>query len=769
VVGPAQVVRTRSDVRVELVDRVLRYEIDERFVNRGGTIGEADYLFPMPKGAAFQDLKLSINGEMVAGETMDAQQARQIYEEIVRRQRDPALVEWMGHGLLRTRIFPFGAGEERRVVTRFQVVAEREGDALRIDYFRGGATRVSRFESRGSSGDSRNSNLDTRTSFVLTYSTNANLGEPYSPTHELSVDRDGGRRRVEVRGNARDVTVLLPLRRAGETSVSVLQHATGNEDGFALITLSPPRVLRGATTPRDITLVLDVSGSMSGRKLEQAKAAGRQLLETLRPQDRFRIIDFSTDVRTFRDEFVDATDRNVAEARRYIDVLQAEGSTNISGALDEALRPRVSPERLPLVLFMTDGEPTVGLRSAADIAARAAAERGERRIFTFGVGTDVNVSLIEQLALEGRGTAQFVRPDESVERAVSVVASRLVDPVMTGVRVRGDGVRLSRIHPEQPFDLFAGQDLVIFARYSGRGRGRVIFEGQSRRGLVRWETPVTFADRERGNSFVARLWATQRVGYLSAERRKMGGSSEIDSEIRALGERYGIPTEFTSYFVKEPGMVVDAGTPADLAAARSRAAARRAAARRAASARARSESAIPTTGMEVPQQTVTRVDTVYRMRSDTVAVSRVDTVTAHMAPVYPTLRSDQFEQARKAAEQRSATSLGAPAVQRNEVAIGRDGSAQPSRNVDGRTFTLADGRWTDARYTPSLRLTKVKAYSKAYFALLDEAPELREMFALGERVLVAGATVALEVAAEGREELSGPELQRLLRDLGLRS
>ena len=184
-------------------------------------------------------------------------------------------------------------------------MAEREGDAFRIDYFRGGATRGvpgSQFPVPGERPG--NLELGTRSSFVLTYSTSDHLGEPYSPTHELDVEREGARRRVEVRGNARDVTLLLPLRRAGEASVAVLQHAPGNEDGFALITVSPPRVLRGsATTPRDITFVVDVSGSMSGRKLEQAKAAGRQLLETLRPQDRFRIIDFSTDVRTFRDEF----------------------------------------------------------------------------------------------------------------------------------------------------------------------------------------------------------------------------------------------------------------------------------------------------------------------------------------------------------------------------------------------------------------------------------------------------------------------------------
>ena len=137
------IVRTHSDVRVELADRVLRYDVEERFVNRGATVGEADYLFPLPNNAAFQDLKLSIDGELVAGETMSADTARRIYETIVRTQRDPALVEWMGHGLLRARIFPLNPGEEKTVVVRFQSVAPREGDALRIDYFRGAGQNAS--------------------------------------------------------------------------------------------------------------------------------------------------------------------------------------------------------------------------------------------------------------------------------------------------------------------------------------------------------------------------------------------------------------------------------------------------------------------------------------------------------------------------------------------------------------------------------------------------------------------------------------------------
>ena len=134
---PAALERTSSNVRATLADHVLRYEVEETFRNRGATMQEADYMYPLPAGAAFQELQLSINGQLVSGEIMDAGRARSTYEEIVRRQRDPALVEWMGYGLLRARIFPINPGEEKRVVLRFQVIAPREGDAIRVDYQRG--------------------------------------------------------------------------------------------------------------------------------------------------------------------------------------------------------------------------------------------------------------------------------------------------------------------------------------------------------------------------------------------------------------------------------------------------------------------------------------------------------------------------------------------------------------------------------------------------------------------------------------------------------
>ncbi len=704
----ASIARTRSDVRVELADRVLRYEVEERFVNRGATVGEADYLFPLPNNAAFQDLKLSINGELVSGETMPADTARRIYENIVRARRDPALVEWMGHGLLRARIFPLNPGEEKRVVVRFQTVAPREGDALRIDYFRGASSAPNAIEDRGA------------TSFALTYRPSSEIGTPYSPTHSVDLSDRDGRRVANVRGDARDVTLLVPVRRSTTAAITMLPYAPGNEEGFALVTVTPPPSARGEMTPRDVTLVLDVSGSMQGRKIEQARAAGKQLLATLRPEDRFRIIDFSSDVRTFRDDFVVATSANVREANRYLDALEAQGGTNIEGALREAVRPRTVAGRLPLVLFMTDGEPTIGNTRAEDLAtigsdATANTSGAQRRIFTFGVGSDLNVSLLEQLAIEGRGTAEFVRPDESVERIVGIVANRLVDPVLTDVRVRVEGdVRLSKQEPTRASDIFADRDLVVLARYSGHGSARVVVEGNRRGVPVRWTTDVDFPERERQNPFVARLWAVQRVGFLSAEKRRTGGGPEIDEEIRMLGERYSIPTEFTSYLVVEP-----------------------------------------------QQQVSMRPAVSGRGVAGGVANGVAMPVSAGAAPPAADQRLMRFEAAKAAAAQRSASSVATMDSVAAASESRRDGASV--RRIDGRTFLLKDSVWTDQRFRTGMNTTKIKAYSKAYFDLLSQLPELKAAFALGSRVIVVGRDRAIALDDKGADALPQATLAALVK------
>lgn len=711
----AAVTRSASRVTVTLSDGVLHYEVDETFVNHGGRIGEADYVFPLPHDAAFSDLKLSIDGELVSGETMDAQHARSVYEEIVRRQRDPALVEWMGYGMLRTRIFPILPGEAKRVVVRFDQVAEREGDALRIDYTMGGAVgRHPRAIVRNIRAvDADGADDSAGSTFTLRYPARSNYGAPYSPTHELTLASRDGMSIVTARGDAPALTLLVPAGRAsGKPSITLLANGDGRDDGFALINVVPPAASTDVT-PRDITFVLDVSGSMAGSKMEQARAAGRQLLSSLNSRDRFRLIDFSTDVRSFRDGFVQATPSNIRAALSYLASLSAEGSTNISGALSQALRRGDDgdrPDRLEIVLFLTDGQPTIGETRADAIAAEAGQLRGNARVFTFGLGGDVNASLLEQLALQGRGTAQFVRPSEDVERAVAVVSQRLANPVATDVRVSSDGVRLSRILPGSPIDVFAGQNIVILARYSGSGSATLHFDGDSPHGAVHWTQRVTFPRNERNNSFIGRLWATQRIGYLSAERRRVGGNPELDNEIRSLGEKFGIPTEFTSYLVQEHARSFPVGMML---------------------------SAPVSAGNALSQVVVTGV--------------------AASAPA-------AFEQARKATAQRAATTLAAADAATAAGAVDTAGGA--TRHIGDRTFVLANGIWSDTHAAAALKdssLTKVRvqSFSAAYFRVLDIVPSIKPMLALGDHVIVIGRGVMLEVGPDGVTDLSAQDVAAL--------
>ncbi len=708
------VARVRSDVRVELASGVLRYEVNETFVNNGGALGEADYIFPLPRNAAFRDLRLMINGELVSGETMAADRARAIYEEIVRSQRDPALVEWFDHGLLRARIFPIAPGERKQVVVRFDVVAERQGDALRIDYFRGTEPRPQPgrpIPVRGNGDDGSFSNQRTVSTFRLRYPAGAALGRAYSPTHSLHETREGSWRTFESSGGGAAITVLVPRTSGSRPAVTLLTHATGRDDQYVMLSLSPGDS-RTAAANRDVAFVLDVSGSMRGEKMRQAVRAGEALLRTLRPTDHFRIIPFSTDVESFRRASIPATPTNVAEAVRYLRGLRAEGSTNIQAALEEALDHEA--RGIPIVLFLTDGLPTVGERNQARLAQIAADRRGHARVFTFGLGADVNVALLEELAIEGRGTAQFVRPSESIERVVSLVAQRLGAPVITDLRLEANGVRLRQVYPRLPADVFAGQDLVILARYEGQGRGSIELTGTSSQGPVRIPVAANFSSRESDNAFVARLWAIRRIGYLTAERRRSGASTEVDDEIRELGQRFGIPTELSSYLVLEPGME------------RFRDAAMR-------------PEALAATGVAGGR--------VMNRAGDLAGKSAA-------APPPATTGAQAFEAARRSASQRGASTLEADASATANV-----------RNAAGRTFVLRAGVWTDvADAKANSRLVRVQPFSELYFALMKEIPEMREILALGERVLAHGRRVRIELHPEGLARVTESELNAIVRD-----
>jgi len=688
-----QVVRLATSTVIDVDGRGARTTITETFENRGGLLGEADVIFPLPNGAAFEELRLEIDGQLVAGEVLDATRARDTYERIVREQRDPALVEWAGLGLLRTRIFPFGAGERRTIVVRYRSLLPRDGDALRVQ---------GRLVGVDDPADERATG-----SFRIRWRDEA-IGTPWSPTHDVRTRAQGAQREATLTGRGQEVVAYLPVRTTADApGVTVLTHHDRGGERHALVIVSPPRTAP-RVMPRDITLVLDVSGSMSGSKLTQAVAAGHALLATLNPQDRLRLIAFSDDVDAHTTAPVPITPATRRSAAAWLDALNASGGTNIGDAMRTALtatRDGDTPNaRLPLVLLLTDGQPTTGLRADA-IVDSTGTWRGRARLFAFGLGADVDASLVEQIALEGGGAAHFVRPDESIERAVALAAQRLAAPLLGDVAVEFDGGTVRQLYAPLGTDLMAGQELVFLARYRGAARGRVRVSGNSSGDTRTVHANYAFGANASTNAFVPRLWAVQRVAALDAYRRRHGPSAERDAELKALGEQFGIPTALTSYLVLEPGAT---SAPVRGAVGRNVTAAKRG-------------------------------------------------VAGGVARAAPAPATEAFEAARTASEQRRTVTLSA-ADAMLAVADRAESPGERSAVASGLAFVRRDSVWTDQRllrdpaWRPTLTV-RVRAFSDAWTALARELPTVREALALGDRVRLRGRTVLIEVVPDGRTTL----------------
>ena len=534
---PSTIVRVSTNVRISLDGRIARFEVEELFRNTGGRIAEGSYLYPLPGEAVFTDFSLFLGDQELKGEVMNAEQARGIYEEIVRRQRDPALLTLAGHGLVRAQVFPIQPGETRKVILRYAQVLPRDGDAYRIRYALG---------ARG----------DGPVTVAATARGAARFGVPYSPTHELEWRVEGDRLAMRVEAQPRgDLEILLPVQQ-GLVGAQVLTHAPGGDDRFFMLVLSPPPVASDDVLARDLTMVVDVSGSMAGTKLEQAKAALQQALGSLRRRDRFRLLAFSTRVTEFRTGFSPATPEVVTDARTFVDRLGATGGTNIAEALETALPGHVPDGRMGILLFLTDGLPSVGEQSPEKLAANAAARRGTTRIFSIGIGHDVNTYLLDRLAVEGRGRSEYVAPEANVETAVGAVLGRINAPALTDLRVVSSPVQFLETAPTDLPDLYFGEELVLVGRYRGTGTGAVVIEGQRHGRRERFSTRASFPEHDPDNAFIAPLWAARRVGELTRQIRLEGPSSSLVARIRELGLRYGILTEYTSYLVQEPGQTV---------------------------------------------------------------------------------------------------------------------------------------------------------------------------------------------------------------------
>jgi Ca-activated chloride channel family protein len=669
-------------VRAELHGQAAQTTIEQVFVNHTNRNLEAQFVFPIPRGASLSRFTMIVNGREQAGELVDRDQARQIYSSIVNRAQDPGLLEYLGGQLFRASVFPIAPGGTQTLTLRYeQVLDSRDGLVRYVHPLRADGRKAAAVEGE--------------TAFEVHVRAPAPLLNLYSPSHPVSVQRLGdAEARVtwsDRRGALdRDFQLLFSMD-PREIGLNLLTYRPDPaQPGYFLMLTSPRSALQSTRlVERDLVFVIDTSGSMAGAKIKQAREALKHLVAKLNDGDRFTMISFSSDVDPWRRELVPARERR-AEALRWADALLAQGGTNISGALDLALSLPNDPARPAYVVFMTDGKPTMGDETApARILQRAARARagrpGSLRLFTWGVGYDVDTPLLDGLATQAGGVSEYVRPEEDIAVKVAAFADRAGQPVLAGLdlKVLGERVKLSNALPRTLPDLFAGQQVVLAGRYTGDGDVALQLDGQVNGNAQRFVYEGRFPAFEARNAFVEILWAQRRIGDLLDQIRFHGESKELVDDVKRLSAEYGIPTPYTSALILE-----DAARPA------------------------------------------AKADLGNRFRRD-VASGGVRSAAPPPGPAAE--EAKRMERGWKARDGKDAVEFSDRLRRLKEE--GRPESAEV-RRASGARFRLHQGIWVDERFEAKDAILEIAFGGAAQFRLLELRPELAEALKLGVAVVV---------------------------------
>lgn len=535
-------------VTVSIEDQVAVTHVDQVFYNPNEYTVEGTYVFPLPLDASVTSFTLWVDGQAVEGEVLDANQARQAYEEIVRSLRDPALLEYGGRGAVKASIFPISPGEERRIELEYSQALLADNGLVRYIY--------------PLSTEKYSSQPLEKVSISVDIRTNMPIRAIYSPTHRVAIDRDGENQAsagYEDHNVLPDTDFALYYSLGESEAFHLLTYRDPSdeqdEDGFFLLLLAPRPEVDQQAVAKDLILVLDRSGSMEGEKFQQAQSALQFILQRLNPEDRFNVISFSTGLETFA-----AGLRPVNEAQEAVQWVQrqsAMGSTDINRALLEAAG-MANRERPTFLIFLTDGLPTEGEVDSQKILDNLKAASNENlRLFAFGVGYDVDTFLLDSLAQDHHGSSTYVLPGEKLDETISAFYDRIGTPVLTNLLLDFGGRGVYDLFPNPLPDLFRGSQMVVVGRYRDPGTEDVTLEG-----MVNGEAQIfrfprqLFMEESRGSeaslAMLPRLWATRKIGHLLNQLRLSGADQETIDQIVRLSIRYGIVTPYTSYLVTEP-------------------------------------------------------------------------------------------------------------------------------------------------------------------------------------------------------------------------
>jgi Ca-activated chloride channel homolog len=696
---------TSHQVNVKIDGQVAITSIDQEFYNPNDQRLEGFYMFPVPKGAHIDKFSMEIGGKSVDAELLPADKARRVYEDIVRKMRDPALLEYAGRDLFKVRIFPIEPRSRKPIKISYTELLRSDAGTVTYLY----PLSTEKFSARPIKNLSMKIELKTAEP----------LASIYSPSHKVEIKRDGANRAVigyESKDEKPDTDFQFVYSSdTRDVGLRLITYKPDADDGYFLLLAAPTVSNETRPAAKDVVFVVDTSGSMAGAKLQQAQKALRFCVENLNSDDRFEIVRFSTEAEPLFRALMPADSDHRKRANGFIDDFKPSGGTAIADALRSALKVRPDRSDRPfVVIFLTDGLPTVGTRNPEEIVANIKKASGVR-IFSFGIGSDVNTQLLDQIAEGTRALSQYVLANEDLELKVSNFYTRIKEPALTNLKLDlGGGVRTAKMYPADLPDLFKGDQLVVAGRYSGAGDVEAKLTGNVGGREQTFTYKLHFDDRKTTDDYVPRLWATRRVGFLLDEIRIHGETAELRDETTELTRKYGIVTPYTAYLIVEDedrrrvpmadrsmqSMSADAATRAEVAKA--------------------------WTGFKDKKE-----------GEDGVANARSQNAFKFAQQAPASITSGNSESLRGFA---AAAPAATPAAARlNQY-------TQQSRFVNGRAFFQNGNQWIDSNAQKTARRQRVQFNSEEYFNLLTKHPEAGPWLALGQSVVLALDDTVYEIA-----------------------
>jgi Ca-activated chloride channel family protein len=767
----------QHEVQVTINDQIARTRVTQVFRNHTSRPLEATYVFPVPKGAAVNEFTMWVGDTPVKAELVEANKAREIYMSIVRQSQDPGLLEYLGSDLFQARIFPVPPNGDQKIAIAFTSVCARDKDTVEFVY--------------PLKTDGRALQTLEKFSFRVQIESQHPVLNIYSPSHAVSVTRKSDRDATvsfEKDQALLDRNFLLYYTLGGESiGLTALAHRPQKDrPGYVALLLAPRyEISQNMRVPRDVVFVLDTSGSMAGKKIEQAKQALIRCLESLPETDRFALLHFATTVNKYPGGMQPANRDNIAAAKNWVQKLAATGGTAIQDALLSALALRTQePGRIFLIVFITDGQPTVGETRIERILANVARENtANTRIFPIGIGHDLNASLLDQLADQSRAFSTFITKDEEIQEKITAFQEKISRPVLANLRLEvTGGVQLEEIYPPQLPDLYHNGQLVVFARYSGSGPATVRLTGMLGNEKREFVFPVELPAQADGKPFVEELWARRKVGYLLEQIRLNGETDELKNEVIQLAKQYGIATPYTSYL-----LVPDAPLPPVVRPLPGKPEPQPAVpmllrgedgkqVRRLAEAVQALQQQPGGLGQARDQAQMKLFGSLEREIADAAAKGALP------PPVARQLQ-EQIERARGTQQANAQAGLGLSAspngyralqVQQlgvnlseyfNQLKHQSQLPAVAQRQVLGRQLLEVGGVWIDQGITPQTKTQVVKAFSPAYFRILERRPETKELFQLGSHLvwITPSGTALVIDTQDGVEQLTDAEIDALFR------